>query len=89
MKRVLTALVLIPLFAYLILWAPQWAFLGAARASESCAFANTPNLVALHHIRAPGLFGFAAGLLVLLLPREELAFIVSWRSWRWRCRYAS
>jgi CDP-diglyceride synthetase len=27
MKRVVTALLLIPTFAYLVLWAPWWAFL--------------------------------------------------------------
>ena len=29
MKRVVTALVLIPTFLYLILWSPKWAFLAA------------------------------------------------------------
>jgi len=76
MKRVLTALVLIPAFAYLILWAPQWAFLAAAAAVGALCYREYGHLVELHKIRAPGLFGFAAGLLVLFLPREELAFAV-------------
>jgi phosphatidate cytidylyltransferase len=76
MKRVLTALVLIPVFAYLILWSPQWAFLGAAAAVGVLCFREYGHLVALHQIPPPGLFGFAAGLLILFLPRQELAFTV-------------
>ena len=76
MKRVLTALVLIPVFAYVILWAPQWAFLAVAACVAVLCYREYGHLVELHHIRAPGWLGFAAGLLVLLLPREELAFTV-------------
>ena len=76
MKRVLTALVLIPVFCYLILWAPQWAFLGATAAVGVLCYREYGGLVALHQIRAPGWFGYAAGLLVLLLPRQEFAFTV-------------
>lgn len=76
MKRVLTALVLIPLFCYLILWAPDWAFLAAAAAVAIFCFHEYNNLVSLHNIPKPGLFGYAAGLLILLLPQQEAALIV-------------
>ena len=76
MKRVLTALVLIPVFGYLILWAPQWAFLAAAAGVGLLCYREYGRLVELHQIRPPGLFGFVAGLLVLLAPREELGLTV-------------
>ena len=76
MKRVLTALVLIPVFAYLILWAPQWAFLAAAAMVGVLCFSEYGRIVSLHQIPAPGLFGFAAGLLLLFLPHQEIVFVV-------------
>jgi len=76
MKRVLTALVLIPVFCYLVLWAPQWAFLITAALVGVLCFREYGNLVALHQIEAPGLFGIIAGLVVLLLPRLEIVFVV-------------
>jgi len=36
MKRVITALFLIPLFAYLIVWSPPWLFLTAVAAVANC-----------------------------------------------------
>jgi phosphatidate cytidylyltransferase len=76
MKRVLTALVLIPVFCYLILWAPQWAFLGATALVGIFCFREYGRLVSLHQIQEPGLFGFAAGLLLLFLPQQEIVFVV-------------
>src|SRR5215472_2877188 len=76
MKRVLTALVLIPLFAYLILWSPQPVFLVAAAAVGLLCFHEYGRILASYRIQSPGMFGFAAGLLVLLVPRQELALVV-------------
>ena len=76
MKRVLTALVLIPVFLYLILWAPYWAFLATIAAVSVLCFREYANLVALHRIPKPGLFGYAAGLLVLFVPAKDFAFFV-------------
>jgi len=76
MKRVVTALLLIPAFCYLILWAPHWAFLVAAAAVGVLCFREYAELVALHQLPKPGLFGYAAGLLILLLPGKDPAFVV-------------
>ena len=76
MTRILTALVLIPLFCYLVLWAPAWVFLAAVAAVAILCFREFAELTALHTISKPGLFGYAAGLLVLLLPSNEFAFLV-------------
>ncbi len=76
MKRVLTALLLIPIFLYLILWAPYWAFLAAVAAVSTLCFREYANLVALHQLVKPGLFGYAAGLALLFVPGMDAAFLV-------------
>jgi phosphatidate cytidylyltransferase len=76
MKRVVTALLLIPFFCYIVLWAPHWAFLLIVAAVASLCFREYSGLVALHGIAKPGLFGYVAGLLVLLLPGKDGAFFV-------------
>jgi phosphatidate cytidylyltransferase len=76
MKRILTALVLIPVFLAVILWAPQPLFLAVAAIVAVLAFREYADIVALHHIVKPGLFGYAAGLLLLLLPARDFAFLV-------------
>jgi phosphatidate cytidylyltransferase len=76
MTRILTALVLIPTFCYIVLWAPQWAFLAAVAAVAVLCFHEYANLTAGHKIPKLGLFGYAAGLLVLLLPGRDAAFFV-------------
>ena len=76
MKRVVTALLLIPFFCYVMLWAPQWAFLVTVAVVAVLCFREYNELAALHGIAKPGLFGFAAGLLLLLLPGRDGAFFV-------------
>ncbi|HEV2689010.1 MAG TPA: phosphatidate cytidylyltransferase [Bryobacteraceae bacterium] len=76
MKRVLTALLLIPLFCYLIIWAPDWAFLAAVTAVALLCFREYTELAALHEIPKAGLFGYAAGVLLLFLPQADAAFLV-------------
>jgi phosphatidate cytidylyltransferase len=76
MKRVVTALLLIPFFVYIVLWAPRWAFLITVAAVAVLCFHEYSELVALHGIGKPGLFGYAAGLLLLLLPGKGGAFFV-------------
>ncbi len=76
MTRVLTALLLIPAFCFLILWAPQWAFLASVAIVALLCFREFAELAALHEIAKPGIFGFAAGLLVLFLPGRDAAFLV-------------
>jgi phosphatidate cytidylyltransferase len=76
MKRVVTALFLIPFFCYIVLWAPHWAFLISVAAVAILCFREYSDLVARHGIGKPGLFGYVAGLLVLLLPGKDGAFFV-------------
>jgi phosphatidate cytidylyltransferase len=76
MKRVVTALVLIPFFIYIVLWAPIWAFLMTVSAVAVLCFREYADLAALHGIAKPGVFGYVAGLLLLLLPGKDGAFFV-------------
>jgi phosphatidate cytidylyltransferase len=76
MKRVVTALVLIPFFLYVVLWAPQWAFLATVVAVAALCFREYSELAALHGVAKPGLFGYVAGLLLLLLPGREGPLLV-------------
>jgi phosphatidate cytidylyltransferase len=76
MKRIVTALFLIPFFCFIVLWAPQWAFLITVAAVAAMCFHEFSDLAALHGIAKPGIFGYAAGLLILLLPGKDGAFLV-------------
>lgn len=76
MKRVITALILIPIFVYLVLWSPHWVFLVAVCAVGLLCFHEYSGLVALHTIPRPGMFGYAAGLCILILPQNSIAFLV-------------
>jgi len=76
MTRVLTALVLIPTFCWIVLRGPQWVFLAAVAAVAILCFHEYANLTALHKIPLTGVFGYVAGLLLLLLPGKDPAFFV-------------
>jgi phosphatidate cytidylyltransferase len=76
MKRIVTALLLIPFFCYIVLWAPQWAFLVTVSAVAVLCFREYADLVALHGIAKPNVFGYVAGLLLLLLPGKDGALFV-------------
>jgi phosphatidate cytidylyltransferase len=68
MKRIVTALLLIPFFCYIVLWGPQWAFLITAAAVAVLCFREYSELAGLQGFAKPGVFAYAAGLLLLLLP---------------------
>jgi phosphatidate cytidylyltransferase len=76
MKRIVTALLLIPFFCYIVLWAPPWAFLVTVAAVAVLCFREYSDLAALHGITKPNVFGYVAGLLLLLLPGKDGAFLV-------------
>jgi phosphatidate cytidylyltransferase len=76
MTRILTALLLIPTFCYVVLWAPQWAFLAVVAAVAILCFHEYADLAGRHNIPKPGVFGYVAGLLVLFLPDKDATFFV-------------
>lgn len=76
MKRVLTALLLIPVFIFVVLWAPFPILCAVAAVVALFCFHEYANLVALHKIDRPGLFGYVAGLVLLFIPRNQIGFAV-------------
>ncbi|MGA2135877.1 MAG: phosphatidate cytidylyltransferase [Bryobacteraceae bacterium] len=75
MKRVLTALVLIPLIVYVVLWSPAWAVLAVTALVALLCYHEYAGIAAVYHGGSPGPVGYGAGLLVLALPGEGQALI--------------
>ncbi len=75
MKRVLTALLLVPAVTWVILWAPQWAFLAVLAAVGLLCFHEYSAIVRAQGIAAPGPLGYAAGLLLIVLPEGHLLLV--------------
>ena len=74
MKRVVTALFLIPFFLYIVLWAPPWAFLVTVAGVAALCFYEYSELAALQGIAKPGLIGQISGLILLLSPARVNTF---------------
>jgi len=77
MKRVLTAAILTPLIVATILIAPGWMFTAVVTIVALLCFYEYSGIVEHHGIRAPGVFGYVAGLFVLLAPKVDVAVIVA------------
>jgi len=75
MKRIATAVILIPLVSYVALWGPHWLFLLVLSVAALLSFREYCVIVAAHKIQAPGPAGYAAGLLVLLVPKDEVLLV--------------
>lgn len=76
MKRILTALVLIPLVVWLVLAAPYWAFALALAAVGVFALQEFDHIAAAQGIPPAGRPGIVAGLALLFAPEPFLAVIV-------------
>lgn len=72
MKRIATALVLIPVISYAIAGAPWWLFATVLTVIAVLCFVEFNAIVKAHGIPAPGWAGYVAGLVVLLLPDSGL-----------------
>jgi phosphatidate cytidylyltransferase len=70
MKRVLTALVLIPTVTYVILWANYWVFLSVLLAVTLLCYYEYTTIAKGYGFGALSLMGYAAGPLLLLLQGE-------------------
>lgn len=75
MSRVLTAAILIPLVVYIVVWAHPYLFLAVLSAVAVLCFREYASIVAAHRIDAPGPVGYAAGLAILLAPRQDLLIV--------------
>ena len=75
MKRVLTAALLIPAVTYVALWGHWTLFYACVAAVSILCFLEYQGLCARHGIFVSRIFGIAAGLVVLLLPRIDLTLL--------------
>lgn len=76
MIRILTALVLIPAFVWLVLFAPEWAFRAALAAVGLIAFREYDQIAAANGIARAGYLGMLAGLVLLLAPYPEIVIVL-------------
>lgn len=81
MRRVLTALALIPVVVYVVFWANFWIFLGVVTTVAFLCYREYDAIVAHYGFGAAGRLGYGAGLLLLVwggdtgLPIIALALI--------------
>lgn len=71
MKRVATALILAPATVALLLWAPSLVVRALVAAAAIASFCEYERLVERHGAAKAGPVGYAAGLVLLLGPRED------------------
>jgi phosphatidate cytidylyltransferase len=76
MKRVLTALALIPVIVGLIFFAPPAVVLAAIALFAVLCFREYTDLAAAHGMEKPGLLGYVAGLVLLILPHHEMLLFI-------------
>ncbi|HUS07321.1 MAG TPA: phosphatidate cytidylyltransferase [Bryobacteraceae bacterium] len=70
MKRVLTALVLVPFALLAIYWAPQPVFVAIAITIALLCYREFAGLTVAHGYESPGPLGYAAGLAMFFFPSE-------------------
>src|ERR1051325_5099371 len=76
MKRVLTAIALIPIVAYAVLWANFWLFLAILVAVACLCYREYNDIAAAYGFGAPGPLGYGAGLLLLVWEGDAWLLIV-------------
>src|SRR5580658_4967254 len=76
MKRLATALVLVPFVTWLVLAGPEWAFVAAVAAVGLVAFREFDNIAAENNISRAGWPGMAAGLALLLAPMPGVVIVL-------------
>ena len=76
MKRVLTALVLVPAITSLVLWAPRAAFIAALMAIGGFAFREFTTIAAAHGFPINPWIGSALGFMMLVLPDEQTVLLL-------------
>ena len=76
MKRVITALILIPFIAWVTLASPQWTFYVVLAATGLLAYDEFDTIAAASGIARAGLPGMAAGIVLLLAPNPEIVLVL-------------
>lgn len=76
MIRLLTALVLIPAFVWLVLFAPEWTFRAAVAIVGLIAFREYDHIAASNGIARAGYLGMLAGVALLFAPYPEIGMVL-------------
>jgi phosphatidate cytidylyltransferase len=76
MKRILTAVALIPIVVYVVLWANFWAFLAVLVTVAFLCYREFDDVAAAYGFGAPGPLGYGAGLLFLIWWQDTWLLIV-------------
>jgi phosphatidate cytidylyltransferase len=76
MKRVLSAVLIAPIILYAVLWGHPYVFLAVLSAVALLCQYEYAGIVKHYGIQSPGPLGYGAGLLLLLVPGQELAVLV-------------
>jgi phosphatidate cytidylyltransferase len=66
MKRILTALAMIPLVAWVVLWADHWIFLAVLAAVACLCWREYNEIAGAYGFGKPGIVGYGAGLALLM-----------------------
>src|SRR5450432_2738731 len=75
MKRVATALVLIPAITYLVLWAPRIAFIAALLTIGGFAFREFATIAGAHGFPVNPWIGTVMGFAILAVPDDHSALL--------------
>jgi len=76
MKRILTALVLLPVVVWVVLWGPQWALVTVMALVGLIAFHEFDTIAAAQGVARSGYAGMIAGLALLFAPEPLWVTIV-------------
>jgi len=76
MKRVLTALVLIPIIVYVVLWSPRWLFTVVLVAAACLSYREFDHVASAYGFGAPGPSGYVLGLLLLFVEGQPWTWLV-------------
>lgn len=71
MKRVLTAAALVPIVAYVVLWANYWIFFAVLVTVSFLCYREYDDIAGHFGFGAPGILGYVAGLAILLWRGES------------------
>jgi phosphatidate cytidylyltransferase len=77
MKRVLTALVLLPLVLCVVLWSPRWAVLSVTALVALLCYHEYTRIAAAYQAAQFGPLGYAVGLLILVFPERAGMLIIA------------
>jgi phosphatidate cytidylyltransferase len=76
MKRILTALALIPIVMYVVLWANLWVFLAVLFSVAFLCYREYDSIAAAYGFGAPGMAGAAAGYLLFAWRGDTWLYLV-------------